>query len=73
MTYNCNYLILKSLTRIAQIVRNDKTQGSRLKLMDLRFSVQVSGVPPESELKFNSGSDVQTSITKSMSCPDKEY
>lgn len=59
MTYNCNYLILKSLTRIAQIVRNDRTQGSRLKLIDFRFSVQVSGVPPESELKFNSGSDVE--------------
>lgn len=70
MTDNCNNLILKLLTRIAQIVRNDKTQGSRLKLMDFRFSVQVSGVPLESVLKFNSGSDVQPSITKSMSCPD---
>lgn len=51
---------------VAQNVKNDKTQGSRLKLMDYGLSVQRTGVQvrpdPESELKFNSGSDFYNQI-----------
>lgn len=51
---------------VAQNVKNDKTQGSRSKLMDFRFSVQLQAyrfvVRPESELKFNSSSDFDNQI-----------